>query len=101
MLQIDQLRTRNRRRERYAQRNSPELPRTATGKNRRRLSPYSARSRRASSRDAIVAIPIAAVREYRIGIFGRVVLDPFHASPISGIGRIACTFVRGDFREHT
>jgi hypothetical protein len=49
----------------------------------------------------IVAIPIAAVREYRIRIFGRIVLDALHARPVSGIGGIACTFVRGDFREHT
>jgi hypothetical protein len=50
---------------------------------------------------AIIGLPIAAAREYRVSIFSRVVDDPVHASPVSSVGGIAIAFVRGEFREYT
>src|SRR5262249_46216010 len=48
----------------------------------------------------IIAIPIAAVRKYRVSLSGRIVRDPFRASPIFGVGRVASSFVPGDVREY-
>src|ERR1700722_2174317 len=45
----------------------------------------------------IVTVRVATVSEYLVGLFGRVVRDPFHASPVSSVGGIATAFVRGEF----
>jgi hypothetical protein len=47
----------------------------------------------------VVAIPIAAIGQYCIGIFRRVVYEPFLASPVCGVGGVTGAFVFRDIRE--